>query len=269
MHHKTFVADEKYALIGGVNIADRYNDLPQTIAWLDMALYLEGEIVHDIVDICRSFWDKQKWPARAPADDTNDAGEFISVRIRQNDWVKGKHQIWRSYFDLFRNSREKITIMCSYFLPGRRLRQQLSRAAARGVQIRVILAGPSDVPVAKYAERYLYEWMIKNKIEIYEYQPTILHAKLTVVDEHWVTIGSYNVNNISAYASIELNADIRNKHFAMKVQQDLDEIIRKDCIRIRPQQAKFPLLKRLEQKISYEFIRVVLNLFTFYFKREE
>jgi cardiolipin synthase len=160
--------------------------------------------------------------------------------------------------------------MCSYFLPGRVLRKRLGLAAKRGVKVKLILAGPSDVMLAKYAERYLYRWMLRNKIEIYEYQPSVLHAKMMVVDDRWVTIGSFNVNNVSAYASMEMNFDVRNKPFASSVQKTMETIIEKDCIQVTRKSPVFNagLFKQFIQKSSYELIRVILNLSTFYFKQE-
>jgi cardiolipin synthase len=160
--------------------------------------------------------------------------------------------------------------MCSYFLPGRVLKNCLSRAAKRGVKVKIILAGPCDIMLAKYAERYLYNWMLRNGIEVYEYQQSVLHAKMMVVDNHWVTIGSFNVNNISTYASMELNLDVRNKPFAGSVQELMDGIIENDCIRVTEKNIKnnIGFFKRLLQKTSYEIIRIVLNLSTFYFRPE-
>ena len=93
------------------------------------------------------------------------------------------------------------------------MRRLLTNAAKRGVKIKVITAGPSDIMLAKHAERWMYDWLLRNKIELYEYQPAILHAKVAVCDSEWITIGSYNLNNISAYASIELNLDVHNADF--------------------------------------------------------
>ena len=274
LHQKTIVVDATHALVGGVNIADRYNDLEGQDAWLDFALYLQGETAAQLHKISNDYWPRQflshadGLPAFTPHADHNNS--YCSVRIRRNDWVKGKHEIWKTYFNLFNKADKTITILCSYFLPGRVLLKQLSMAVKRGVQVKVILAGPSDVWLAKYAERYLYDWMLKNGIRIFEYQPTVLHAKMAVADDHWVTIGSFNVNNISAYASIELNVDVRNKPFARTVQQRLDAIIENDCIEITEKNfaTHATLLKRFIQRSSYEFIRLVLNLSTFYFKHE-
>ena len=244
---------------------------------MDAALYVEGEAAIELFRICSTFWGDSPLDRLSPPRDLNDfleslsKAEYCSVRILRNDWLKRKTDIWKTYFQLFNCASESITIMCSYFLPGRRLRKALVNATARGVKVKVILAGMSDIILAKWAERYLYEWMFKTGIEVYEYQPTVLHAKVAVVDNHWVTIGSFNVNNISTYASIELNAQVRNKAFAKKVAQQLETIISNDCVRVTAEKFKLNLsfLKRLVQKFSYRLIDFVLGLFTFYFKQEE
>jgi len=93
---------------------------------------------------------------------------------------------------------------------------------------------------------------------------------MMVVDNRWVTIGSFNVNNVSAYASMEMNFDVRNKPFSTSVQNLMDSIIDKDCIQVtrKSQVFKTNLFKKFIQKSSYELIRVILNLSTFYFKQE-
>ena len=98
----------------------------------------------------------------------------------------------------------------------------------------------------------------------------VLHAKMMVVDDHWVTIGSFNVNNVSAYASLEMNFDVRNKPFASSVQQLLNSIIEKDCIQVTKKSPVFntTVFRKFIQKSSYDLIRVILNLSTFYFKQE-
>ena len=203
LHHKVVVVDGLYSLVGGLNVCNRYNDMPDEPAWLDVALYCEGEAAFVLNKTCYEMWgDKKITPTTSW--DTIDkfcqqipAAEQIQVRQRQNDWVKRKSEVWRSYLDMFNKAEKHITIMCSYFLPGRLFRKKLTQAARRGVKIKVILAGTSDIMMAKHAERYLYEWMLKNNIEIFEYQETVLHAKVATYDSRWTTVGSYNVNNIS------------------------------------------------------------------------
>jgi len=277
LHHKVVVADGLYSLVGGVNVCNRYNDMPGEPAWLDMALYCEGEASLILQHICREIWgNKNTLPATNPKEieilsQQIPPPEQTMVRVRRNDWVKRKSEIWRSYLEMFNKSEKSITIMCSYFLPGRLFRKKLAQAVKRGVKIKVILAGTSDIMMAKHAERYLYDWLLKNNIEIYEYQETVLHAKVAVSDSSWVTVGSYNVNNISAYASLELNMDVKNPALAQTTENELEEIIARHCKQITAENysSSTHFFRRLWQRFCYSFINNVLNLVTFYFRQEE
>lgn len=266
MHEKVVVVDGLKALVGGINIADRYNAVNEGQPWLDFALFAEGRVALQLFTYCSADW---KTPAKDVPMTVHSIKQCCSVRVRYNDWVKGKHQVWKTYFHAFNHAQKSISIICSYFLPGSILMHRLFLAAKRGVKVKVVLAGPSDVMLAKYAERYLYKKMIRKGIEIYEYKPSVLHAKLMVVDERLVTIGSFNVNNMSAYASMELNLDVRNRPFAKKVQRLVDEIIETHCIPVRERSiARVGVLRNMLQKTAYEVVRVLLNLSTFYFKHE-
>jgi cardiolipin synthase len=159
--------------------------------------------------------------------------------------------------------------MCSYFLPGKAIRRALKDAAGRGVKIQVITAGTSDVMLSKYAERWMYDWMLRNKIELFEYQPTVLHAKVSVCDSEWMTIGSYNLNNLSAHASVELNIDVYNDGLAKQMESLLVKIIEADCIAITEKWHKknTNIIRRFIRWGAYEIIRFILYLVTFNLKK--
>ncbi len=276
MHHKMVVVDGRYALVGGVNISNRYNDMPGKPAWLDVALYAEGEIVRQLCVLCWKTWngfpvvmdstpcEKQQLLFNFRPEETS------AVRMRRNDWVRGRNEISATYIGMFRHARSHITIMCSYFLPGKVIRRLLSNAAKRGVKICVIIAGPSDVAIAKNAERWMYDWLLRNNIAVYEYQPSILHAKVAVCDSEWLTIGSYNLNNISAYASIELNLDVRDAVLAKHTEAMMENIIQHDCLAITAATNAHHnnVFIQLLRWTSYQLIRVIFYLSTFYFKKE-
>lgn len=192
-----------------------------------------------------------------------------NVGMRRNDWVRRKNEISATYIEMFKHAQTNIIIFSSYFLPGRIIRRLLSHASNRGVKIQVVTAGPSDVMLAKYAERWLYDWLLRNKIELYEYRPNILHAKIAVCDGELLTVGSYNINDISAYASIELNFDVRDKNFATQVAQTLEAIIKNDCsaITLEAHIKTRNIFKQLVRWVSYHIIRIVFYMLTFYFKR--
>jgi cardiolipin synthase len=96
-----------------------------------------------------------------------------------------------------------VQIMVAYFLPTRRLRHDLMRVVRRGGRVQLILAGKSDVPLSKLAAQSLYRRLLRGKVEIYEYQPQILHAKLFVVDDAVYT-GSSNLDARSLQINYEL-----------------------------------------------------------------
>jgi len=273
LHHKVLVADGCRALVGGVNVSDRYNDLPGDPAWLDWAIGVEGEAAAELHRLCVRLWVKfpvetKKILARERPFIPDPSLDCL-VRLRQNDWVTRKNEITRSYLQMFSDAQTDVIIMSSFFLPGRLFRRHMQRAARRGVRVRLILAGTSDVKIAKHAERYMYRWLFRNNIQIYEYPHNVLHGKIAVYDGKWVTGGSYNVNNISAYASIELNLDVLNPAFAGLVQESLEEIIAAQCIRITEQDYKtsYGLFSMFIQRLSYETVRLIFFLFTFYFRQ--
>lgn len=142
-----------------------------------------------------------------------------------NDWFRGKRQIGAGYRAAFRKAQHSITVVASYFLPSRSIRTALKRAARRGVQVNLLLPGISDVPMAKRAIRYLYQEMLEVNIQIYEWEDSILHGKMAVVDNKWVTLLVYNLNHLSQYSSIEMNLEVLDDAFATSVQDYLSTLL--------------------------------------------
>ncbi|MBX2966742.1 MAG: hypothetical protein KF845_11380 [Cyclobacteriaceae bacterium] len=268
MHHKILVVDGKKSLVGGINIGNHYNDTTENLAWLDWAAYVEGPLGLLLQQICEKRVSKETFTHIVlPPDSGNE--KRIWVRPRINDWVHRKREISISYIDMLKEAKSHITMMSSYFIPGNMLKRFIANAAKRGVKIRIIQAGISDVMIAKYAERYMYSWFLRNGIELYEYQPKVLHAKLATYDGKWVTVGSYNLNNISAYASVELNLDILDEDFAKDAEARLQRIIDNDCIQVTNENysEKLTLWEKFLQRSAYDIFRFLLFIVTFYYKQ--
>ena len=279
MHQKVIVADEEKAIIGGMNIADKYNNTPKNKAWLDFGVEVKGDVVREISTYCKEFWKSENtknqnnnysfYQTKENKKETEEKGNCLA-RVRINDWIKHRNEVSNTYLQLFKTSQKEIYILCSYFLPGRAIRRQMVKSARKGITIKVIMAGKSDVAIAKYAERWLYDWLLRNHILLYEFQPNILHGKIAVADESLVTIGSYNINNISTYASLEMNIDIKNDGFAKKVKDEIENIITSDCIAITTElhRKRKNALNQFSRWLCYQTIRFLFFLFTFYFKRK-
>lgn len=278
LHHKLVVADAERCLIGGINIGNRYNDMPEKNAWLDFALYVEGPVARQVCILAWKTWNgfpqktgNMPCPVQPALTVSSTYAASSLVRMRRNDWVLGKKQISKTYKELFATATTRVTILCSYFMPGNKMKRYILTAVKKGVKVKVIMAGQSDVALAKNAERYMYGWLLRNNIEIYEYQENILHGKLAVCDGKWLTIGSYNINNISAYASVELNLDVKDEAFATQTEQILEYIITTSCIRITKEveEKARNIFTQLARWCSYEFVRILFFLFTFYFRQNK
>jgi len=270
LHHKLIVADARVCMVAGINVSDRYNDMGETRAWLDWAVHAEGEVARGINDVCIRTWDRSVLRSRCKATAPPSfplPTEQCLVRIRRNDWVYKRMEITNNYRQLLRHATTHVTIMTSYFWPPQRLLRCMAAASRRGVKIKLILTAQADVPFAKYTERYLYNWLFRHGIEIYEYAQNVLHGKVGVFDNEVMTAGSYNVNNISAFASVELNLEVRNAAITKEVSDKFDAIINDDCFQIT--EADFAttnnILKRFFYYLSYRVTHMVFYLFTFYF----
>jgi cardiolipin synthase len=262
LHHKIVVADGNKALVGGINIADKYNALQQQIPWLDYAVLLEGKICGQQDVLCKRLYARKtglllrrKEPRRISE------ARNSQVRFRRNDWLLGINEIHQSYFEAIIGAEKSITLVASYFLPGRALRKLLCDAASRGVEIKIILAGKSDVPVIYQAEKYLYNFYLNNRIQIFHWNESVLHGKAMTVDGQWATIGSYNLNYLSHYLSIELNVDIKDKAFAGVFDSHLRQIIEK-CMPVRAEDLRKQesFLGKMKMRLGYVTYKLLMNV---------
>ena len=266
LHSKVVLVDGEAAVIGGLNIADRYNETDDKRAWLDFAALIKGpECIH-VLSVLRRVWNKKFIPKKERSHEQIHSPvsypEDVKLRVVQNNWYRNKIEILRSYRSAFRNSAERMIIFASYFLPGRNERRLLRSASQRGVEIKIVLAAESDTPMFKRATGFLYDSILENNIRLYEYLPSNLHAKVAVVDGEWCTIGSYNLNHVSDYASIEMNVNILDKEFCSRFEKILLDIIQNECrqITIEEYTRKRTLFSRLSGWISYQIIRLLMRI---------
>ncbi|MGP8216117.1 MAG: phospholipase D-like domain-containing protein [Bacteroidia bacterium] len=230
LHHKIIVSDGKEAMIGGINIEDKYRiDGPET-PWLDYAVYINGNVCTEITNLCESLWKgkdyrvRRKKIARVLNPSTLNS-TTIPVKVSQNDWLRRKDTVSHDLRGALRHSHISIILLASYFLPGMKARKILRKASGRNVKIKVIFPGISDVKLAQKATTYLYGWMLRHNMEIYEWNKTILHGKVNLVDDKWASIGSYNINHLSHYSSVETNIEIFDASFCQELKKELNNII--------------------------------------------
>lgn len=204
-HRKLLVCDARWAIVGGQNIAPEYTGDGVNRGWRDVALEIEGPIG---ASLALSF---EAMYALAPI--SGHGIRKFRAAVRALPLPAGAVRLlssgpgWRTGLSstLRRDLRRARSVRCmaAYFLPPSRIRRALHRCAARGGHVQLLLAGKSDVAVARYAAEHLYSTMMENGAELYEYQPQVLHAKFLLMDDI-VYVGSCNLDRRSLDINFEL-----------------------------------------------------------------
>ncbi len=266
LHHKVLLVDGELAIIGGMNFADRYHGTLRKKEWLDFALMVKGPECRHVNSILRKLWNKTFISKEERSNEivhiTRTYEENIRLRVIENNWYRNKIEVLRSYRSAFKRAQDHMIIFASYFLPGRLERKLLRLASSRGVDIKIVLAAESDTPIFKRATSFLYDYILRNNIKIYEYLPSNLHAKIATVDGKWFTIGSYNLNHISDYGSIEMNVDVLDEPFTEKFEKILLRIIKNDCRQVTFEEylRRKTWYNQFSGWISYQMIRLFMRL---------
>lgn len=270
LHHKIVVLDAQLILIGGINIAEKYQGTAKDTPWLDYAVLVQDEIIAKILQlVCRNLFFKNRHLSRHKMITLFYTPEENSIKIIQNDWLKRKNEIYKAYLNAFAQAKNEIIIVGSYFLPGRRLTKALKKAAQNKISIKLILSGISDVKLSQRATYHIYNKLLRNNIGLYEYQTSVLHGKAAVVDGHWTTIGSFNLNNLSTFGSLEMNVEIKSTAFSTAYSSHLYGIM-EQCQRITPESIKKrnTIYSHFVNWLSYWTAKFLLTLVTYFpFKR--
>ncbi len=174
--------------------------------------------------------------------------------IRTN--LAHRRSIEKEYLEAIKNAQKTILIANAYFLPGFRFRFQLKQARKRGVRVQLLLQGLPEFWTVKWATQAMYQEFLRHGVEIYEYKPSYLHAKVAVVDNQWSTVGSCNLDPLSLNFNLEANVIVQDAQFATKLQGVLDTHIQRESVKIELDSfQKRSLLERFLQSCCLFFIR--------------
>lgn len=266
MHRKMAVMDGEIAFVGGINII---NDLPEEsdfdVPRLDYSVRIKGELADEVQAVMQRLWEMVSWAAFRKRIKVSgwhmrryrsDPASKIQLVLRDN--VRHRRDIERAYIRAIAGAQREVIIANAYFLPGRLFRRALIQASRRGVRIVLLLQGKVEYRLQHYATLALYDRLIGAGVEIYEYQPSFLHAKVAVVDGEWATVGSFNIDPFSLLLAREANLVIRDACFAGELRASLLLAIERDGQRV--ELAKRGLLMSLISRASYGLIRFVIGV---------
>lgn len=210
-HRKIIVVDDRVGFTGGLNIANDYAAVEDGgVGWHDMHCRVTGGIVLDLARMFRRTWLRcGGTPYRAPpaASDAS-GGRETFLRLLDNTQRRQRTIVRRAYLHVIKHARERVLIQNAYFLPDRGLRRALTKAAARGVDVRVMVPGTSDVKLAQWAAQYVVRRLARRGVRIFFWRGVMMHAKTATVDGVWSTIGSYNFDAQSRFNNLEVTVEI-------------------------------------------------------------
>jgi cardiolipin synthase len=189
------------------------------------------------------------------------AGAHAAVRaaLVLRDNLRNRTSIERAYRKAIADARHDVLIANAYFLPGAKLRKALVAAARRGVRVQLLLQGRYEYFMQYHAARPLYGALLAAGVEIHEYQRGFLHAKVAVVDGHWATVGSSNLDPLSLQLAREANVVVENVPFARELQQCLSTAILQHAQPVQSTlYANRPLGQRFLDQLAYGLMRFLL-----------
>ena len=211
-HRKILVVDDAIGFTGGLNISDDYEAaINGGAGWHDMHCSVTGPVVLDLARMFRSTWIRAggKPFAQVKSGHTAPPGNGTSfVRLLDNTRRRQRGVVRRAYLHVIRAAKFSILIQNAYFLPDRGLRRALTRAARRGVDVRIVVPGRSDVRMIEWASLYVLRRLAKFGVRILRWRGPMMHAKTATIDATWSTIGSYNFDAQSRFQNLELTLEI-------------------------------------------------------------
>lgn len=250
LHRKLCVVDQHTVFCGGINVLDDFYDpnhgeLP--FPRFDFAVAVTGPLAAEAAEAMALLWWRvqagysarqkhlaaawEKFKAAGYGRRTDASG--LSARTAPaalpgakaalvlRDNLRNRSSIEKVYRQAIGKAHHEILIANAYFVPGGKLRRALVKAAKRGVKVTLLLQGRYEYFMQYHAARPVYGALLKAGVEIHEYEASFLHAKVAVIDGHWATVGSSNLDPLSLLLAREANVVIEDKVFTGELQDSL------------------------------------------------
>ncbi len=297
LHRKLCVVDQRVVLCGGINVLDdlydpNHGDLQAPR--FDFAVAVTGPLAVEAADAVALLWWRVQagysarqrhlgaaWkkfkaagyggrtsanrlaspevPVVADAQTPIQTTPVAKAALVLRDNLRNRSSIENVYLKAIGEARHEILIANAYFLPGGKLRRALIGATRRGVRVTLLLQGKYEYFMQYHAARPVYDALLKAGIEIHEYETSFLHAKVAVIDSHWATVGSSNLDPLSLLLAREANIVVQDQAFAGELRERLCFAIANQGRRIEHAvYSQRPLGQRMLGRIAYALMRLAI-----------
>ncbi len=267
MHRKLCHVDRRVAFVGGINLIDDMNTPGHKPPRLDFAVRVRGPIVASIVPTMQRLWalvelvqfERSEVPLFPEPFAADPAGRQVAKFVVRDN-LRYRRDIERAYLAAIRTAKREIVIANAYFFPGVRFRHALIAASQRGVAVTLLLQARVEYRLLHYASRALYGQLLDAGVSIAEYHRSFLHAKVAVIDDHWATVGSSNIDPYSLLMAREANVFVRDAHFADQLRIELLSMIETGTRHVERESwgSRNPLAKAMTW-IAYGIVRVAMG----------
>jgi cardiolipin synthase len=271
LHRKIAVIDARIAFIGGINVVDDMTPPDPGLPRFDYAVRVEGPLLARIHPDVKRLWSRvsairfgvqpHAAPAIRPATEIRGSQRAAYV-IRDN--LGHRRAIEEAYLAAIGRAKSEILISNAYFFPGRNFRRALMAAAGRGVRVVLLLQGRVEYVLQHYATRSLYGTLLDAGVEIHEYHKSFLHAKVAVIDRHWATVGSSNIDPFSLLLAREGNVMVEDARFAGELQESLLAAMSEGAEQVKQERWRDqPWTTRVLTRACYEAARFITGVFAY------
>ncbi len=269
LHRKVVVVDSLVGFVGGINIIDDNDVSNQISPRIDFAVRIEGPILVAIVESVHKLWRRMAW-ARVHQVKVTDVKTGLQAPIKAKksglkaafvtrDNILHRRDIEEAYLTAVYQAKSEVIIANAYFVPGKRFRQALLEAAARGVAVKLLLQGRKEY-FMMFATHAFYKEFLNGGIEIYEYRKSFMHSKVAVVDNHWATVGSSNIDPFSLLLAHEANVVIEDTAFAAELRSEINTSI-EVAYRITSHEWEHDSkIKHFSSWLAYGLVRIFLGI---------
>jgi cardiolipin synthase len=291
-HRKLAVIDGHFAFCGGINIVDDFeqNGVRLDHARWDFSLEVQGPVVADVREAFDLQWQRIRLGVKPRSSRPTDQGaapgtasridrRALRARLRARrgmihavdqpcvafvarDNLLNRRAIEKAYLAAISRAQTEVMLANPYFMPGRKLRRALVHAAQRGVRVTLVI-GRKEFVALDYATPFLYRNLLKSGVRIAEYEKTMLHGKVAVVDSNWATVGSSNLDALSLVLNNEANMVLVNHENEIVKLRDAILAAFNDSRPITVEQyAARPAGERLLNWLAYNAYRTMMKMLT-------
>lgn len=268
-HRKVLIVDQQWAAVGGTGLTDQFWQPGQPDSeWHEVMVQIQGPLVADWQMLFDRQWRanlrRTAWrPAthfglprlpRVPASGAG-LGRVAYADARQH------RDILRSLVRAINSGHRRIWLATPYFLPTWKVRRSLRRAAARGVDVRLLLTGPrTDHPSVRYAGHNYYPRLLKAGVSIFEYQPCFSHLKMVLIDD-WVSVGSCNFDHWNLRFNLEANVEALDASLTLAVERSFTTDFQASQRVELADWRRRPLWGRVQQRVFGWLDRLTITVF--------